>query len=190
MRYLHNTYVIRLMAALLVMCGVQAFAAALAPGVRWQDPSSMDLSVDFPGQGYHADWHLFRCSCGDLLVRAELVAPGEVTHADILLVAKRAVLMRGYDAEAAEQVSIDAPALMMQLAMRLLERGEPAGPSAITDRRQVEVEDKINYINLDSGVAAGQFPPPWRVTAATISFMRLYASHSLKTAFRAIKLPA
>jgi len=147
--------------ALLALLGGQTMAAPLAEGIQWKDPSSVDLRVDFPGDGYHASWQLFRCACGDLLIRSELVVPGEVTRGDILLVANRAVLLRGYEPGAAEQISFDAPALMMQLALRLLERAEPAGPAAISEERSVDVEDKINYINLDTGVAAGRFPAPW-----------------------------
>ena len=39
-----------------------------------------------------------------------------------------------YEKEAEELISYDAPALMMQLGLRLLERSEPAGPSAVTKR--------------------------------------------------------
>jgi hypothetical protein len=166
MRALRPTFAIRAIAALLTLVSVAATAAPLGAEVQWKDPSSVQLEVDFPGNGYHASWQLFRCDCGDLLIRSELVAPGEVTQGDILLVANRAVLMRGYGPNAEEEVSFDAPALMMQLALRLLERAEPAGPSAISERRQVEVEDKINYINLDSGAAAGRFPAPWSVTGS------------------------
>ncbi len=156
-------FAVRLSLALLaVVCG-HASAAPLAAEVQWKDPSSVQLEVDFPGNGYHASWQLYRCSCGDLLIRSELMVPGEVAHGDILLVDNRAVLMHGYGPEDAAEISFDAPALMMQLAMRLLERAEPAGPSAITKRRKVAVEDKINYINLDTGVAAGGFPAPWSV---------------------------
>jgi len=155
-------FALRTVVLLMVVC-LPAAAARLADSVQWKDPSSVQLEVDFPGNGYHASWDLHRCACGDLLIRSELSVPGGVTQGEILLVANRAVLVRGYEGGDAEQISFDAPALMMQLAIRLLERAEPAGPSAITDRHEVDVEDKINYINLDTGVAAGGFPAPWRV---------------------------
>ena len=149
----------------LVFCLVpgQALAEPLASNVQWKDPSSVRLEVDFPGNGYRANWQLFRCRCGDLLIRSELNVPGEVMHGDILLIDNRAVLMRGYEPENAEQISLDAPALMMQLALRLLERSIPAGPSAVVAREEVEVTDKKNGINLDSGAAVGGFPPPWKL---------------------------
>jgi hypothetical protein len=138
-------------------------AAASEEKVQWQDPSWVQLEIDFPGNGYHASWHLSRCQCGDLLVRSELNVPGEVTYSEILLVSQRAVLKRGYEPEQADQISFEAPALMMQLALRLLQRSEPSGPMAITEKIFVDVEDQITHISLDTGVAIGGFPAPWSV---------------------------
>ncbi len=142
-------------------------AAGIAAETRWADPSLVKLDIEFPGDGYHANWELFRCDCGDLLVRSELNVPGEVVTGELLLVAGRAVLSRGfgqYKAEAA--ASLDAAALMMQLTLRLLERSEPAGPSRITQSRNVELEDTINHINLDTGTAVGGFQAPWSISGS------------------------
>ena len=138
--------------------------AEIPAETRWADPSNVQLNIEFPGDGYHATWELFRCDCGDLLVRAELNVPGEAVAGDLILVKGRAVLSRGfgkYRAEAAS--SLDAAALMMQLALRLLERSEPGGPSQITGSRKVDVEDKINPITLDTGTAEGGFQAPWSI---------------------------
>jgi len=143
--------------------------AELPAETRWADPSSVQLNIEFPGDGYHATWELYRCDCGDLLVRAELNVPGEVETGDLLLVQRKAVLTRGfgkYKAEAAG--SLDAAALMMQLALRLLERSEPGGPSRITGPVDVDLLDEINHINLDTGSAEGGFRAPWSI-AGTIS---------------------
>lgn len=147
--------------ALAVPPGLQA---ELPAETRWADPSSVKLNVEFPGDGYHASWELFRCDCGDLLVHAELNVPGEVETGDLLLVGGRAVLTRGfgkYRAEAAS--SLDAAALMMQLALRLLERSEPGGPAKIAGPQEVDVLDEINHINLDTGSAVGGFRAPWTI---------------------------
>lgn len=152
--------------SLLVLACGPAGAAGLPDTMQWKDPSSVRLEVVFPGNDYHASWELFRCTCGDLLVRSELSAPGEVMRGEILMVENRAVLMRGYDPEHAQEISFDAPGLMMQLALRLLERAAPGGPAAIDKKTDVAVEDKVNFINLDTGAAAGTFPAPWSVSGA------------------------
>ena len=141
--------------------------AELPAETRWADPSSVQLNIEFPGDGYHATWELYRCDCGDLLVRAELNMPGEVETGDLLLVQRKAVLTRGfgkYKAEAAG--SLDAAALMMQLALRLLERSEPGGPSKITGPVEVDLLDEINHINLDTGSAEGGFRAPWSIAGS------------------------
>lgn len=149
---------------LVFFASTPAAAESLPPETRWADPSSVELDIEFPGEGYHAAWDLYRCDCGDLLVRAELSVPGVVETGDILLVEGKAVLSRGfgeYKDEAAD--SLDAAALMMQLALRLLERAEPAGPSKIEGTADVDLTDEINHINLDTGAAEGGFRAPWRV---------------------------
>jgi hypothetical protein len=138
--------------------------AELPPETRWADPSSVRLDVDFPGNGYHASWVMFRCQCGDLLIRWELNIPGETEKGETLLVNRRVVLSRGFGEHQQELgSSLDAPALMMQTALLLLDRSAPGGPSAISANTEVDTEDKINPIHVDSGTAAGSYMAPWLV---------------------------
>lgn len=138
-----------------------ASGSGIGPEVRWADPAHVRLGIEFPGQGYHAEWELFRCPCGDLLVRSELNAPDDVEKGETLLVGGLAVLSRGFAGAPELGASLDAPALMMQLALRLLERAAPAGPGEITADRQVDVEETINPIYLESYAATGVFRAPW-----------------------------
>jgi hypothetical protein len=139
-------------------------SAEITAETRWADPSRVDLSVEFPGEGYHANWELFRCDCGDLLVHSELSAPDAVNRGETLLLQGRAVLSRGFGEHQDELgSSLDAPALMMQLALRLLERSEPGGPARVTGPVDVDVVDEINQIYLESYAAIGGFHAPWSV---------------------------
>lgn len=158
-----------LLVGLMVIAG-SVSAAALPAETRWADPSNVQLNIEFPGNGYHASWELYRCACGDLLVRAELAVPEEVVHGELLLVKGRAVLSKGfgkYKAEAA--ASLDAAALMMQLALRLLERSEPGGPAKIETPVEVDLLDEINNIFLDTGYAEGGFQAPWSVAGTIVA---------------------
>jgi hypothetical protein len=153
-----------LLAAAALSLATAAAAADLSPATRWSDPSRVDLGIEFPGEGYHAQWELFRCACGDLLVHSELSAPGEVDKGETLLVQGRVVLSRGFGEDEAELgSSLDAPALMMQLALRLLERTEPAGPAGVGETVEVDLLDEINPILLESDSAIGGFHAPWSV---------------------------
>lgn len=153
-----------LLAAAALLLATAASAADLSPATRWADPSRVDLGVEFPGEGYHAQWELFRCDCGDLLVHSELNAAGEVDQGETLLLQGRVALSRGFGEDEAELgSSLDAPALMMQLALRLLERSEPGGPARITEAMEVDLLDEINPILLESDSAVGGFHAPWSV---------------------------
>ena len=154
---------LRLLVLVAVFLAGPAWAEITAE-TRWADPSRVRLDVTFPGQGYHANWDLYRCDCGDLLVKSELNVPGEAVQGDLLLVEGRAVLSRGFGEYADEAAaSLDAAALMMQLALRLLERSEPGGPSRVDGKVTVDLEDDINHINLDTGTAVGGFQAPWSI---------------------------
>ena len=138
--------------------------AQVAPETRWADPSYVELDVEFPGDGYHANWELFRCACGDLLVHSELDMPGDAEVGETLMVGRRAVLSRGFgDNQEEFGSSMDAPALMMQLALRLLERVQPAGPSAVREAVAVDATEEIMNLMLDTGTAVGGFQAPWSV---------------------------
>ena len=140
---------------------VPGLRAEISDTTRWSDPSHVKLGVEFPGDGYHADWELFRCDCGDLLVRSELNVPGDVEAGETLLVGGRAVLSRGFAGDAELGASLDAPALMMQLALRLLERAEPGGPARITGDRDIDLVEEISPILLETYSATGGFQAPW-----------------------------
>ena len=157
-RLFQGVWTISLLAAILTITDIRA---EINDATRWADPSHVKLGVEFPGNGYHADWELFRCDCGDLLVRSELNAPGDIEAGETLLVGGRVVLSRGFAGDAELGASLDAPALMMQLALRLLERAEPAGPIAITEAREIDLVEEISPILLQSYSAAGGFQAPW-----------------------------
>ena len=152
------------MIILILLITAQPAWADISPETRWADPSAVKLDVEFPGDGYHATWDLFRCECGDLLVHSELAVPGELDKGETLLVGGRVILSRGFGENQDELgASLDAPALMMQLALRLLERSEPGGPSRVTQVTEIDLVEEVLHINLDSGGAAGGFQAPWAV---------------------------
>jgi hypothetical protein len=143
--------------------GMAELRAEIAESTRWADPSHVRLGIEFPGEGYHAQWELFRCDCGDLLVRSELNVPGEVEAGESLLVGGRVVLSRGFAGDAELGSSLDAPALMMQLALQLLERAEPGGPARIPEAVDIDILEKSSPIMLQSYSASGGFQAPWSV---------------------------
>ena len=156
-----------LCSAFVLLVAASPIRADLPPQTRWADPSSVLLDIEFPGNGYHATWEMHRCACGDLLIRSELSVPGVVEKGETLLVGGRAVLSRGFG-EGDEELlgaSMEAPALMMQLVLTLLERIAPRGPSDSYNGQAFSHLEELNPIYLDSGGAEGTFFAPWKVTA-------------------------
>jgi len=154
---------VRLVFSALLALAVLPALAEIAPEIRWSDPSKVSLDVVFPGDGYHATWDLYRCDCGDLLVHSELSESANVEKGETLLVEGRAILYRGFPQHEAEYgASLDAPALMMQLAAQLLERLEPGGPSKVTGQVEREMTEREQHISLDTGTAVGTFQAPWK----------------------------
>lgn len=149
------------LAACLFAFAATGLRAEIEQTTRWADPSHVKLGIEFPGEGYHAQWELFRCDCGDLLVRSELNAAGEVEAGESVLVGGRVVLSRGFAGDAELGASLDAPALMMQLALRLLERAEPGGPGRVVEPRDVDLVEESQAIMLQSYAASGGFQAPW-----------------------------
>ncbi len=156
-------------AARLAACamGMIVFASAHAeipPGTFWNEVSAVRLQVVFPGDAYNASWNFWRCRCGDILVNSDSNLPGESHQGDMLLVENRAVIYRGFGSERPEEVmSIDAPSLMLKLVFQLLERARPGGPSSVSSRAYIEIENSDAPVTLDSGQAVGSFFPPWSV---------------------------
>lgn len=165
MKIARTLIVLLLVSAPMLVSGQDA-EGGLDRSVAWNDVTTVRLDVTFPGDGYNARWLLNRCECGDLLIESELHLPGDTEKGELLLVGQRAVLERGFRSKELEsQMSWDAPALMMQLTAYLLNRAVPAGPSAVTERVMVKVDEPEAAISLDSGNAVGGFPAPWTVKA-------------------------
>lgn len=183
-----------------VVCIVAAFVVAIAVhgtvlaqatgevaverGAAWSDVSAVRLDVEFPGDGYHASWLLNRCTCGDLLIESELNLPGEVEKGELLLVGQRVVLERGFNSEELQmETAWDAPALMMQLAVYLLQRSIPGGPASVTQNTVVSIKEENKAIALDSGNAVGGFPAPWIVTTMAEPYQQSHRRFDLQFSF-------
>jgi hypothetical protein len=163
-RFNSDNGLIIIVACIGVMTSSNSYAKEFDAIASWHKPSSVRLEVTFPGDGYHASWKFHRCDCGDLLVISELSAPGEVQTGDMLLVGGQVLLSKGFPAQDSEVgMSLDPPALMMQLAFSLLERSAPAGPGSITENLEIDTEETMLPIRLDSGQAVGTFMAPWSV---------------------------
>ncbi len=147
------------------MCSGLQFATAQVEKVTlWRDAVVTQLDVDFGGTGFHSRWSFHRCHCGDLLIDTEQLAPDGVVTGKLLMVDGKVLLASGFEQQGVDiNALIQAPSLMLQLAYALLNRSQPKGPHAVSDKQLWnETEEKLDFV-LNTGLATGTFAVPWSV---------------------------
>jgi len=126
----------------LLGAGPSGAVAQVGNNTLWRDAVVTILDVDFTGTGFHARWQYYRCSCGDLLVKAEQGSPDGVMTGELLLVDGQILLSRGFEGQGPEITPLmQAPLLMLRLVTALLNRSEPRGPAAVVDKQAWDVEE-------------------------------------------------
>jgi hypothetical protein len=146
------------------MAGQQSVFAEVNKETLWRDAVVTQLDVDFGGTGFHGRWTLQRCPCRDLWAKVEQVAPDGVLSGELLMVDGQALLSRGFEGQGADiEPLIQTPTLMLQLAYSMLNRSQPEGPFAVDDKQIWDETEKAIDFKLDTGLATGTFPAPWRV---------------------------
>ncbi len=148
----------------LMITGLQNASAEVTGQTLWRDAVVTELDVDFGDTGFHGRWTLQRCPCKDLWAKVEQVAPDGVLSGELLMVDGQVLLSRGFEGQGEDiEPLIQAPTLMLQLAYSLLNRSQPEGPSAVAEKQTWDVSEKAIDFKLDTGLATGIFPAPWRV---------------------------
>ncbi len=138
--------------------------AQVIKGTLWRDAVVTKLGVDFADTGFHARWIFQRCQCGDLLVQVEQAAPGSVLNGELLMVDGQVLLARGFEQQSSDLAALmQAPTLMLQLAMALLNRSQPQGPATVIDKQQWDASEARRDFSINTGAAGGTFAAPWGV---------------------------
>ena len=136
----------------------------IAPGVGWHEAGVTLLDVDFDHTGFHSRWEYFRCECGDILVRMEQSSPEGVLTGEMVLVGGKVLAARGMVTQAGDlEMMLQAPTLMVQLGFGLLQRSIPGGPADVTMDMDIDVEEEIVDVELNTGLSTGRFGAPWKL---------------------------
>jgi hypothetical protein len=92
---------------------------------------------------------------------------GRGTQGKIIVIAGRAMLMRGVPHEKGYEIdALDGPVLMNQLAMTLLDQAFPKGPASVITTHKVRIAQKTRAIRIATASASARFEPPWTLTGA------------------------
>ena len=146
-RWIHRLSVYLFTALFVLFAGLQTAGAGSEQGVEegtlWRQAVITELDVDFGDTGFHARWRFHRCHCGDLHVQVEQVAPDGVLTGELLMVDGQVLLSSGFKGQGADiEPLIQAPSLMLQLAYAMLNRSQPQGPYAVSEKQAWDVMEK------------------------------------------------
>ena len=107
------------------------------------------------------------------------------THGRIIVLAGRAMLMKDAQHETGYEIdALDAPVLMHQLVITLLDQAFPKGPSSVSGTIPISVVQKTRAIRIATQSADGAIQAPWTLTG-TAQRAESRISYDLQLAFTA-----
>ncbi|HET7875052.1 MAG TPA: hypothetical protein VFN71_05960 [Methylomirabilota bacterium] len=140
-----------------------ARAAAQPAASPWQEFTQMTVAgtpLDGSASRFEMSFEVVG-PARDVKILASRLPPGEPARAEMLLIHNRVWLVRGVEpAKDAEIDLLDEQVLTLQLVLRLLELGHPAGPAAVRESVAVNVRAAAERISVSTSSAGGEFGPP------------------------------
>ena len=173
----HKAPPLRLWPLLLLALALAMPGAALAdpcpdePGTEetclaespWYDANR--LTVHFESADGEADW-LFELSSGsEYRITLDEKLGGEPVAGIIMVVGGQVMISKGLELElGSETDSLDAPALVQQLTLKLLQHVFPQGRGQVRGVENFRVRREHLYLTAATSRASAEFAPPWTVT--------------------------
>ena len=134
---------------------------------QWKDAVVTQLDVDFADTGFHARWEYYRCDCGDVLIWIEQGAPDGVLTGELLIIDGQVLLARGFGQSGFDLAPMmQAPTLMLQLTLALLNHSQPRGPAAVQEKQTWQVTEPDRDFSINTGLASGVFAAPWSINGS------------------------
>ena len=156
---------VRLISGLL-LCVLSAggFAQAPRPGAIWYTAGNVQLAVTEPAVGLSAKWQFDQAENGDTrIVKTEERMGTRINGTVLSICDDRALLLKDIPRPRGPATSeLDGPIHMLQLALRLLDRGLPQGPLALNGEVPLDVSDEHNPIKVKGTNSFVEFMAPWR----------------------------
>ena len=152
--------------AVLALVTLSAGAQNAAPAALWYAAGHVALTVTDAPRGLAAAWQFDRADNGDVrIVKDEQRGAARLSGTLLSICGDQALLFRDIvPAPLAELQELDEPVLHLQMALRLLARALPQGPSALGEQMDIDVDDDQNKLLLRKGPRARlEFNAPWRV---------------------------
>jgi hypothetical protein len=140
--------------------GLEAECVAESP---WYDANR--LAVHFASADGEADW-LFELASGSeyRITLDEKLGDAPVVGV-IMVVGGQVMISKGLELElGGETDSLDAPALVQQLTLKLLQHAYPQGREQVLGVENFRMTRNYLYLTAATSRASAEFAPPWTVT--------------------------
>lgn len=150
----------------LLLCAISAHGLAQMqrPGTAWYIAGNVQLAITEPRVGLSASWQFDQVDSGDTRVIKDEQRMGTQVKGSVLAICEnRALLLKDLQVPKGPATNeLDGPIHLLQLALRLLDRGLPQGPRAITGEAAIDVSDETNPIKVKASNSSVDFLAPWR----------------------------
>jgi len=145
------------------LAGAQSRPQSLPEGGSgWAKGNRILLGVTQERAGFSAQWRFQRSAGGDILLDLEESRRGRMRAGSLMLVANGALLARDVPLERGRELDgFNGPLLMLQLALRVLERAAPGGPESVKRDMKIELTEPEKPVKVTGVGADGEFFAPW-----------------------------
>jgi hypothetical protein len=135
------------------------------PTASWSTAGHIALNVTDPETALTAAWQFDRAENGDIrVIKQEQRAGTEVAGTLMSICSDQALLFKNViPLRHREMNELDQPILLLQLALKLLDRALPQGPQAVTAASTIDISDEKNSVRVNKGNKIRRdFSAPWQ----------------------------
>lgn len=129
----------------------------------WYDANR--LAVHFTSTDGKADWLFEIASGSEYRITLDENFGGEPVAGAIMVLGGKIMITKGLELElGGETDSLDAPALVQQLTLKLLQHAFPQGRGQVLGVENFRMTRQHLYLTAATSRASAEFSPPWTVT--------------------------
>ncbi len=141
-------------------------AAMKKPGAQWYRGNLVTLNASEPNAGFKAVWQFERSAGNDIRLTLDETRKVGPQRGTVLIIGQKALITHEMTLARVGSLmaAVDGPTLLLNLTLRMLERGVPDGPRSVGRERVISVKDVQNAIVVETPSAQGLFLQPWQLT--------------------------
>jgi len=128
----------------------------------WFHPSEVSVTMNVtPGDDF-LRVTMFMMKGNDARIEVSGKSDGKSHTGSLMIVSGNRMLARNVPMERGMEIdALDGPVLQVRLALELLGRAFPGGPTSVTTSRTVDVTERKESIKVNTASAGGEYPAPW-----------------------------